>query len=62
MQDRFYRTVCKASYVVYRSPVPDEWKKNSDLVPVTTKSFDRLGLMEEHMRYYTLYKVINKSQ
>jgi len=62
MQDRLYQSICKASFIVYRSPVSMRWDKNDDLVPVLTKTFDRMGLAEEHARYYTVYKVINHSE
>ncbi|HMD13464.1 MAG TPA: hypothetical protein VKI62_02450, partial [Bacteroidota bacterium] len=62
MHDRLYRSICRASYVVYRSPVSLRWDNTDDLVPVLTKTFDRMGLAEEHERYYTVYKVINHSE
>jgi len=57
MKEGLYRTVCRASYIVCRSPVPDQWKSNPDLVTVMIRSFDQMGLDAGQRMYYTVYKV-----
>lgn len=57
MQEKMYRSVCQADYVVYRSFDPTVWRSQSDLEPVFQKSFANMGLSDPRINYYTVYKV-----
>jgi len=58
MKEGLYRTICRTSYIVCRSPIPDQWKTNPDLVTVMIRSFDQMGLDDGKKMYYTVYKVV----
>jgi hypothetical protein len=58
MKEGLYRTAFRASYIVCRSPVPDQWKTNPDLATVMIRTFDQMGLDEGKKMYYTVYRVV----
>lgn len=58
MEERVYRTVCNASYVVHRSNTPNEFQ-SAELNPLFTKIVYGLGLSDPSTVYYTVYKVDN---
>ncbi|MBI4548106.1 MAG: hypothetical protein HY707_09005 [Ignavibacteriae bacterium] len=54
---KLYQSSCDADYIVYRSEEPEAMKKNANLIPLFTKPFYRMGLLNMELRYYTVYKV-----
>ncbi|MBI4810714.1 MAG: hypothetical protein HY800_04600, partial [Ignavibacteriales bacterium] len=57
MKDKIYKSVCDADYIVYRSFVTEDFGNDPDLVPLFTKAFPQMGLAENRINYYTVYKV-----
>lgn len=61
MEERTYRTICQASYVVVRSHDPQKLESD-DLEPLFTKMVFGLGLADASTVYYTVYKVRHRTQ
>jgi len=57
MKEKIYNSVCSADYVVYRSLTPEDLRTDSVLVPLFTKVFPQMGLADNRVNYYTVYKV-----
>lgn len=54
-----YQSLCKPDYIVHRSPRPEILNNDRSLIAVVTKPFFKMGLNNDQIIYYTIYKVNN---
>lgn len=54
-----YQSLCKPDYIIHRSEQPEVLNDYKSLMPLVTKPFFKMGLNNDKIIYYTIYKVNN---
>jgi arabinofuranosyltransferase len=54
-----YQSLCKPDYIIHRSSQPEILNNDKSLIALVTKPFFKMGLSNDQINYYTIYKVNN---